>query len=855
MRGFLALLMLLPAVCFAETLVVNEVLIGEHEPLSRPSMEANRVERALARGTWKPPSPGVADSEGVVWRRVQAGEDGWIRDEALGQGYAYAAVNVDTEGTYILEAMGYAGVLVNGEPRIGNVYGYTDDWQPWEPPFDYSWIPVRLQRGTNAFLFYGSRYGLLRARLQVARAPLLLNPRDATLPDLVVREPTDAWGAIVVLNATGEVVSRAKLAVGGDFEKLVVDVPVLPPSGVRKVAFPIRAPAVEETARKSLRVAVSLDGKELDEATLELQVKSTQENRRVTFVSKIDSSVQFYGYLPAAEEPGSVGSKGMSGENSDGKSWGNPGEKSGGKALILSLHGAGVDALNQSGSYAPLSWAYVLAPTNRRPFGFNWEDWGRIDALEVLELGLEQLQIDRDRVYLTGHSMGGHGSWHVATLHPDRFAAVGPSAGWISLWSYRMEEPPGPPSPLAALVERANLPSRTLQMAPNLAALGVYVLHGADDDNVPVAQAHLIVERLKKFHHDFVYHEQPGVGHWWDLSSEPGADCVTWAPMFDFFARHRRPQIDEVREIHFITPSSRISAWNHWACVAAQQRPFVMSQIDLHLDPLSRSLEGTTRNVATLGLSLAHVGLDSLWLELDGESLMVAVPPDGTLWLARDAAWRRIAAPDPGMKGMSRDGTFREAFGNHMQLVYGTQGTPEENAWALAKARYDAEYFWYQGNASVDVLPDSLFDPSAEPERNVVLYGNAGTHAHWRALWGGETEGHGKGGGREGWYGGTVSVERGRLQVGTRQLIGDGLAVLAVRPRLGSVRASVGIVSGTGLPGMHLLDRRPYLTAGVAYPDLTVFEDRGDDAIVRGAGFFGNDWSLEKGEFLWAEEP
>jgi hypothetical protein len=57
------------------------------------------------------------------------------------------------------------------------------------------------------------------------------------------------------------------------------------------------------------------------------------------------------------------------------------------------------------------------------------------------------------------------------------------------------------------------------------------------------------------------------------------------------------------------------------------------------------------------------------------------------------------------------------------------------------------------------------------------------------------------------------------------------------------------------MPGFRLLDLRPYWIAGVAYPDLTVFEDRGDPEIVRAAGFFGNDWSLETGEILWADAP
>ncbi|MBZ0267255.1 alpha/beta hydrolase, partial [bacterium] len=167
----------------------------------------------------------------------------------------------------------------------------------------------------------------------------------------------------------------------------------------------------------------------------------------------------------------------------------------------------------------------------------------------------------------------------------------------------------------------------------------------------------------------------------------------------------------------------------------------------------------------------------------------------------------------------------------------GTGGTPAENAAALAKARFDAEYLWYQGNASIDVQPDSLFDAAAEPDRNVILYGNADTNAAWRSLWND-----------------TVTVTHDGARVGERTLRGDDVGMLAVQPRPGSDVALVGIVAASGAKGMRLLHRRPYLLPHVSYPDLTVFRDMGDDRVVRAAGFFGNDWSLERGVVVWADD-
>jgi hypothetical protein len=65
------------------------------------------------------------------------------------------------------------------------------------------------------------------------------------------------------------------------------------------------------------------------------------------------------------------------------------------------------------------------------------------------------------------------------------------------------------------------------------------------------------------------------------------------------------------------------------------------------------------------------------------------------------------------MKSPQRYGGFKNVFTNRPVLVYGTKGTPEENAWALAKARYDSETFWYRGNATFEVIPTSSSNRNA----------------------------------------------------------------------------------------------------------------------------------------------
>ena len=164
--------------------------------------------------------------------------------------------------------------------------------------------------------------------------------------------------------------------------------------------------------------------------------------------------------------------------------------------------------------YSAKDWAHIVAPTGRRPYGFDWEDWGRIDALEALADAAKHYPSDPLRTYLTGFSMGGHGTWHLGVTYPDLFAAIGPIGGWASFWSYGGGMPTiQNPSRLDELELRSYLPSDTVQLLPNLSETGVYVLHGAEDETVPVAQVRFMRVGWRRFIPNFVYFEKTGADH------------------------------------------------------------------------------------------------------------------------------------------------------------------------------------------------------------------------------------------------------------------------------------------------------------------------------------------------------
>ncbi len=782
---------------------------------ARSLIHQDAVEHSIVQGTWKPPSEGekltLADGTTQIWHRVLSDKDGVFHDVALSGGYAYVPVVVDIEEVMILEASAHNMVYVNGEPRTGDIYqsGWTR-------------LPVHLHKGINDLLFSCGRTGTLQVKLSVPKASAFLDTRDLTLPDLIEGHTELQFGGIVVLNAENSTRQHLAIRVSSiSSPDVVTIVPTILPLASRKIPF--KVPAVGRKRPGPLELTVSLFQTEnskaavLDTVKISIRVRRTGETYKRTFISSIDGSLQYYAVNPAhtiSKTP---------------------------RALFLSLHGASVEALGQAEAYSGKSWGDIVAPTNRRPYGFDWEDWGRLDTLEVLDLAKSHLHPDPRRIYLTGHSMGGHGTWQIGATCPDKFAAIGPSAGWISFWSYAGSVRPTNPSPVLEMLQRASLPSDTLALSPNYSQLGVYVLHGDADDNVPVTEARTMVAHLKTYHHDWEYHEQPGAGHWWDVSDEPGADCVDWAPLFDFFSHHTLPADEEFRQNDFTTADPGISAWSHWAGIVQQIHPLMLSSFSIRYDPGKRRFVGKTSNIAILALKLDHLDPDGpMIIDIDDHKLVnIPIPASKTIYLKHEKDdWSLLASQPTSAKCPSRCGPFKQVFRNHMLFVYGTHGTPEENSWALAKVKYDAENFWYRGNGSIDIMPDTSFHQNSEPDRNVILYGNGNTNSAWRLLLSDSP----------------VKVQDGSGQCGKHVYRGDDLAFMFVRPRPGSSSASVGVVGGTGLKGMRLTDRQPFFSPGVEFPDCLI---ESSDVLLKGAssiraaGFFGNDWSLESGDFVF----
>jgi hypothetical protein len=236
-------------------------------------------------------------------------------------------------------------------------------------------------------------------------------------------------------------------------------------------------------------------------------------------------------------------------------------------------------------------------------------------------------------------------------------------------------------------------------------------------------------------------------------------------------------------------------------------------------------------------------------IDIDGKSVK-ASPHDGRVVLVQRAGVWADWSEVPGHSASSaaslpQTGPFKNAFTNHFVLVYGTHGNGEENAASIARARFDAEQWWYRGNGRAVLVADDIFLRDLDGNRvagNAILYGNSDINAASARLTAKAA----------------VRVDRRAAHVAGRDITGDDVGVMAV----GSFDSSRGpalyaLIAGTGLPGQHTTDRVPYLLSGVGIPDVWVIRtslwDRGVSG-VECAGYLGPDFDMNGADLVWKDE-
>jgi predicted peptidase len=200
--------------------------------------------------------------------------------------------------------------------------------------------------------------------------------------------------------------------------------------------------------------------------------------------------------------------------------------------LVLFLHGAG-----ERGDDGLLQTAVGIGPAIRRwperypaivvmpqaPRGTSWLGPPADAALAALDQTCGELAIDPDRVYLTGLSMGGHGSWLLGYHHAKRFAALLVICGGVG-------DRPDRPS-----VVPAGEGTPYQRVAARVRGLPTWIVHGEADSRVPVSESRRMAEALREIGADVRYTELPGIEHDSWTATYGSESILSW-----LFAQRRR---------------------------------------------------------------------------------------------------------------------------------------------------------------------------------------------------------------------------------------------------------------------------------------------------------------------------
>ncbi|HPS55801.1 MAG TPA: prolyl oligopeptidase family serine peptidase [Sedimentisphaerales bacterium] len=182
--------------------------------------------------------------------------------------------------------------------------------------------------------------------------------------------------------------------------------------------------------------------------------------------------------------------------------------------LVMFLHGAGErgDDINLVKIHGPAEmvekgkeFPFILV-SPQCPAGKWWTESEQLLFLKVLlDDVIAEYNVDESRVYLTGLSMGGFGTWALAIEQPERFAAIAPiCGGGMKFLAYRLK----------------NVPT--------------WVFHGEDDDIVPLSYSQGMVDALKLAGGDVRFTVYPKTGH--DSWRKAYAD----EELYEWLLSHRR---------------------------------------------------------------------------------------------------------------------------------------------------------------------------------------------------------------------------------------------------------------------------------------------------------------------------
>jgi pimeloyl-ACP methyl ester carboxylesterase len=290
--------------------------------------------------------------------------------------------------------------------------------------------------------------------------------------------------------------------------------------------------------------------------------------------------------------------------------------------------------------------AFVIAPQAHG--NAMYRGMGERAVLDAIDATITRFPIDRDRVTITGASMGGTGSAAIALRHPERFAAAMPLCGYQSYF-VRRDLTGATLHPWESIAAQRRSPA--LQAA-NGVGLPLRVVHGTQD--FPIENSKVLVDAYKQLGQSVVY-DTPSAGHdvWtWTFTQGRG---LQW-----LLAQRRGPRPHAHHEGNDVS-----AARAHALRVEAAIEPGTWFEVDAREN--KARLRVSTKGVARLRVDAALLDARTKELVVDGTRVVLERKRTAFALERRGGKWARAKGPAPTTARLF----LRDVFEEPVQVLYG----------------------------------------------------------------------------------------------------------------------------------------------------------------------------------------
>ena len=382
----------------------------------------------------------------------------------------------------------------------------------------------------------------------------------------------------------------------------------------------------------------------------------------------------------------------------------------------------------------------VAAPRGYGHIAFRYiaED----DILRVIEEMKRAYNVDENRIYLTGLSMGGLGTMEVGLHFPDRFAGLISNCGAADTRLYESVEGYKPTAWETQLIDGRS----AVLWAENGLHTPFFIAHGLKDLINHPKNSRVLVDEYTRLGYGIESRFDPELGHnVWDRTYEKGA-------IWTRFLKYQR----EPSPLRVVFKSAHIRyAQLYWVRLQEWAQPWSFARVEATVEPAANSVKATTQNLLRFSLVLGDTRLEpgrNVRAEIDGQVVLDG-PAPRELFLARDTAstpWRALSAAEAAVLAAGVSGRAGPVVAGALQkraglsgpiedfkyvrqiLVYGSQEPAEEPV--LRRAAHDAASYHSHSGIRLQVKRDTDVTDDDVRRSHLHLFGTPRSNSWLRKI-------------------------------------------------------------------------------------------------------------------------